>query len=526
MKKLLLLLAAGLMVSAFIIGCSTEDPWSPEPSRPLVLEIVSGPADSTTVAYGSNISYTWTSRGGEGEVQYQYRIDSGDWSTLSNLTSVQLADRTADGDFSVRAQDEGGETETISRVYYVGTAEGADTTAPIVIIVRSPAEGSYVATGTNVSFTWAGEDAVDGDNLLYWYSWNGVMSSDTTATTTATFANVQPANAEFIVWAMDQSGNESEPASDTTWWLDDFPYNVEPPDEPDSVVVDTTISFTVQDATILYVDDFLWLDANGAPDMPKERDQKNFYRHALEGKAFAEWDVANDGVPTAADMVPYNVIIWCADSDIGANDFTWNDNQDLVDDMDAYLTGGGKLLVTGPWTIGDLQNYDYVVADTSFAYEWFAVDTIHQVIDTTWWWDDTPFDTLVAFPDSTVIDTSDMVSWDYWAHFTWAVAVENSLFDLPDSMKIDVAKNGDQDDYAIETPILRNDPGAGITTEKLFTWGLDVDGDEPTPYGSPIGHVVSFNGVRQVAMLNFDTYAMPLPQVTQTFQSILEKFGE
>ena len=156
MKKLLLILAAGLMVSAFIFGCSTEDPWSPEPSRPLVLEIVSGPADSAMVAYGSNISYTWTSRGGEGEVRYQYRIDSGDWSTLSNLTSVQLADRTADGDFSVRAQDEGGETETISRVYYVGTAEGADSTAPTVIIVSSPAEGSFVATGSSVTITWAG----------------------------------------------------------------------------------------------------------------------------------------------------------------------------------------------------------------------------------------------------------------------------------------------------------------------------------------------------------------------------------
>jgi len=496
MNRILLLLAAGLMVGAFIFGCSTEDPWNPNPSYDLSLSIVSGPAD--TVAYGANVSFTWTSQGGIGEVEYQYRLGSDAWSAWSNITSVTFENRTAGAVFEVQARDEGNQTDSDSRQFYVGAAGGDDTEAPTVWIVSSPAEGSYVATGTSVTFTWAGEDAIDGDNLNYWYSFAG-MDSDTLAATTVTFDNVTAGAETFTVWASDQSGNVSDPAS---------------------------ISFTIRDATVLYVDDYLWLDANGAPDMPKERDQKNFYRNALQGKAFAEWDVSVDGVPAAADMIPYNVVVWCADSYIGANDFTWYDNQDLVDAMDAYLTGGGKLLVAGAWTIGDLQQYDYVVADTSFAYEWFAVDTIHQVIDTTWWWYGTPFDTLVAFPDSTVIDTSDMVSWDYWSHFTWAVAVENSLFDLPDSMKIDVAKNGDQDDYAIETPILRNDPGAGILTEKLFTWGLNVDGEEPIPYGSPIGHVVSFNGVRQVAMLNFDTYSMPLPQLTQTFQTILDNFNE
>ncbi|UCE67012.1 MAG: hypothetical protein JSU85_03095 [Candidatus Zixiibacteriota bacterium] len=497
MRKLLLLLAAGLMVSAFIFGCSTEDPWSPSPSNELVLSFVSGP--SGEVAYGANISFSWTSRGGVGEVVYRYRLGADSWSAWSNVTTVNYQDVTSADTMYVEAQDEADQSNAISQGFTVGSAGGADTEAPAVWIVSSPAEGSFVATGSSVSISWMGEDAVDGDHLNYWYSFAGV-DSDTLPATTITYDNVLAGAVTFTVWASDQSGNEADPAS---------------------------VSFTIQDATILYVDDFLWIDAaTGGVDMVKERDQKNFYRSALQGKAFAEWDVAIDGVPTAADMIPYNVIVWCADSDIGANDFTWYDNQDLIDDMDAYLTGGGKLLVTGPWTIGDLQGYDYVVADTSFAYEWFAVDTIHQVIDTTWWWDDTPFDTLVAFPDSTVIDTSDMVSWDYWSHFTWAVAVENSLFDIPDSMKIDVAKNGDQDDYAIETPILRNDPGTGITTEKLFTWGLDVDGDEPIPYGSPIGHVVSFSGVRQVAMLNFDTYAMPLPQITQTFQTILEKFGE
>lgn len=496
MKKLFTLLAAGLMVSAFIFGCSTEDPWSPSPSNELVLTFVSGPSD--TVAYSSNISFTWTSRGGVGEVVYRYRLGAASWSAWSNVTSVNYQDVISADTMFVEAQDDADQSDAVSQEFFVGAASGADTDAPTVWIVSSPAEGSFVATGSSVSITWQGEDAVDGDNLNYWYSFAGV-DSDTLPTTTITYDNVAAGAVTFTVWASDQSGNESDPA---------------------------TVSFTIQDATILYVDDFQWFDATGAVDMPKERNQKQFYRNALEGFAIAEWDVAIDGIPDAADMAPFNVIVWCADSDIGANAFTWADSA-LEVDMDTYLTAGGKLLVTGPWTIGDMMLYDYEVLPNTFVYDWFAVDTMHQSIDTTWWWDETPFDTLVAFPDSTVIDTSALVSWDYWLHFTWAVAEPNSLFDLPDSMKIDVAKNGDQDDYAIHTPILRNDPANNITTEVLFLWGLDVDGDQhPYAYETPVGHVVSFSGVRQVAMLNFDTYAMPLPEISRTFQSIMTKFGE
>jgi hypothetical protein len=505
MKKLFILLAAGLMVGAFIFGCSTEDPWNPSPSNVLVLSFVSGPSD--TVDHGSNVSFSWTSQGGVGEVDYRYRMDADTWTDWSNITSVNFQNLTNPDTLPiahtvyVEARDESSpaQSEAISQGFFVGIAGGADTDAPTVSIVSSPAEGSYVATGSSVSFTWAGEDAVDGDNLNYWYSFAGT-DSDTLPMTTITFDNVVAGAVTFTVWASDQSGNESDPAS---------------------------VDFTIQDATILYIDDFQWIDAvTGGIDMVKERDQKQFYRNALAGYAFAEWDVAEEGIPVAADLAPFNVIVWCADSDIGANAYTWNDSA-LAVDMDTYLTGGGKLLVTGPWTIGDMLNYDYEVQTGTFVYDWFAVDTMHQAIDTTWWWDDTPFDTLVAFPDSTVIDTSSLVSWDYWSHFTWAVAAENSLFDLPDSMKIDVAKNGDQDDYAIHTPILRNDPANNITTEVIFLWGLDVDGDEhPVAYDTPVGHVISFSGVRQVAMLNFDTYAMPLPEISQTFQSILIKFGE
>jgi hypothetical protein len=101
------------------------------------------------------------------------------------------------------------------------------------------------------------------------------------------------------------------------------------------------------------------------------------------------------------------------------------------------------------------------------------------------------------------------------------------MLNLPDSMKLDVAKNGDQDDYATAILSLRDEPS--VRTEVLYRWGLWVDNDPPaTPYYlNPIGHITSLNsGQQYTAMLNFDTYSMPLPLVRQTFQAILTEFGE
>jgi hypothetical protein len=473
MKKLLLLLAAGLMVGTLIIGCGTENPWNPDPSRPLELSFVAGPAD--TVAYGSTVTFSWKSKGGSGEVQYQYRLGSGSWSTPSSVTSVTYTDVTAGDVFGVMATDEAQSTQQISRQFWVGAQPAGDTTPPTVWITSSPAEDSYVATGSRISFTWDGEDDVDMDNLLFWYSFAGA-TSETTATRTVTFVNVQAADpATFSVWAMDQSGNPSTAA---------------------------TISFIIKDATILYVDDYQWLDLNGNVDMPKERDQKQFYRDALEGYAFAEWDIALQGMPDSSDLVVagepvYSSILFACDSDLGSTSGTmWFDVGAVGGGVLAYyLENGGNLLLTGALTILDMtQEYPPNVQPGDFEFDWLGLDS------TAW-------------------------CFDYWTHFTWAVKDPATTLNLPDSMKIDVAKNGDQDDYGIETPGLRQE--AVVTNEVIFRWGLDVDGEPPTPYNSPVGHITKWSEVPRTVTLTFDTYSMPLPEISQTFHTILtDVFGE
>ncbi len=159
-----------------------------------------------------------------------------------------------------------------------------------------------------------------------------------------------------------------------------------------------------------------------------------------------------------------------------------------------YLENGGNLLLTGALAILDMtQAYPPDVLPGDFEFDWLGIDS------TEW-------------------------CFDYWTHFTWAVKDTATTLNLPDSMKIDVAKNGDQDDYAIETPGLRQE--ATVTNEVIFRWGLDVDGDPPTPHGSPVGHITKWDGTPRTVTLSFDTYSMPLPEIRQTFQTILTEFGE
>jgi len=512
-KNSLFLILAGTVTALAIIltGCSTEDPWSPEPSRPLVLEMVAGP-DADTVAYGSDITYTWTSRGGEGEVQYRYRVDSDDWSELSNVTTVQLTYRIEEGEFSVRAEDEAGDSETISRLYYVGASGGVDTTPPTVWIESSPIEGSFVATGSSITFAWNGDDAVDGDNLLFWWTY-GATVSDTSTNRTITFNNAAAADpAEFSVWAIDRSGNESDPAE---------------------------VSFTVRDATILYIDDYQWLTDAGDVDLAKERDQKQFYRDALEGYAFAEWDYAVQGMPDSSDLVSggtpiYSTILFASDTHVGDASGTWWFGAVTESPIHYYLESGGNFIVTGAETLPWICNTscDSFPVAGEFEYDWLGIDdawsTEIDEADSTWWLGDSAYTEPILLPDSITVEITYLPSWvnEWW--FTWAVKDANTMLDLPDSMKIDVAKNGAQDDYASGVWSLRNDVGEA-TTEVLFRWGLWVDGDPPGSayYQSPVGHITNLNSGQQwTAMLNFDTYSMPLPQIRQTFQAILTEFGE
>jgi len=417
-------LIAGLLIAALAIimsGCSTEKPWAPNPDRPLVLTIVSGPGSADTLAYGASVGFSWVAKGGSGDAQYQYRVGSGSYTALERITSISLIG-LAEGahEITIRAEDSAGSVDSVSRSFTIADAL-VDLGAPYVWLTEAPAESSFVATGSVIVFAWTGYDSLgDNTNIKFVYDWNGTLS-DTTVDRTVSFANVAAANpAIFKVWSVDQSGNVSETYD--------------------------SIAFFIKTANILYVDDFQWTDQYGFVNNLKEREQKAFYRGVLDGYAFAERDVAVQGNPTRTDLVTggvpvYSTVIWCGDSDLGTTSGTLADTA-VLHTLDFYMQNGGKIIMTGPLTLLDMGNYGNdgpLPAPGMFEFDWLGLDSI------AW-------------------------AYDYWSDFTWAVKDPATSLDLPDSMKIDVGKNGHQVDYAVETPGLRND--ANATTEVIYLWGL------------------------------------------------------
>ena len=474
MKKMLVMLVAGLMVMLIIIGCGTDDPWAPEPERPLDMFLVSAPDTSTEIPAYSTLNFVWAANGGADEITYQWYLEplEAGYNTASVFTSAVYdsvgRDTATAWTFHVRATS-GTEVDSAIAEFRVlaYTAPPADTDTPTVSITTSPTEGSYVAVGSSVTFAWEGEDGEGNDDMLmYQYAFPTMNDSSAWLTvTTIVKTGVTAANpAGFYVRTKDMAGNMSD-------W--------------------DSVTFIIRPATILYIDDYQFLDTWGDVDVAKERDQKQFYRNALDGYAFAEWDIAVQGMIDSATIITYSTVIFGSDASPGAADGSgtwWNDiGAANGGPVRYFMESGGNLLVCGPVTLLWIYNNNPPIPG-DFEFDWFGIDS-----------------------------TS---GWDYWDDFTWAVNAGN-IAGLPDSLKIDVAKNGDQIDRAEDIFAFRD------SVVVLFTKGLDIDGEEPHDYGESVGHIYyPGGGAARSAMLNFDVYSMPPEGIKQTFQTILTQFGE
>jgi hypothetical protein len=483
---------AGLLTALAIIisGCSTKKPWGTNPNIPFAVSFISAPTDS--VPANSHTSFSWAVTGGTGAVTSQYRVGDNAWSEQAAITTATLTGLTVGTfTFSVQAQDAEGHTATVSQSFVVKAAEAVppDTIPPTVVIVQSPAESSYIAVGSVVAFAWTGSDSpANGSELLFQYTFAG-ETSEWLPIRSIAFNNVAAANpATFTVQAKDAAGNVSTIAS---------------------------MMFIIKVATILYIDDYQWLDTYGNVDGAKERDQKGFYREALKGYAFAEWD--NDAmgrIPTMADLTGITTIIWAADDNLCSADPNYRLWYDIGDSsnnvLEQFMNAGGHLLITGSQVLYYL-NHSNPPASTDFEAAYLGIsDTMVAVIDTT----ATPPDT--TYEKTWLESLTDFSAAD----FTWAIKSTETSLDLPDSMKIDVAKNGTQLACVSSLVYLKR----GV--RPLFTVGLDVDGAEPGDYGLVCGWLYRPGATTISASLMFDTYSMPAPGIRQTFHTILNQFGE
>jgi hypothetical protein len=242
-----------------------------------------------------------------------------------------------------------------------------------------------------------------------------------------------------------------------------------------------------QNGRVLLVDDYQELDQFGNLDFQKRR---RFYeRWGVYNFDYDVWSIADSGMVTSSVITDYQAVVFASDGEVGESDGTWwyEIGSPGNSSLHYYMQNGGKLVAIGseilPWIFNNIPPMP-----GDFEYDYFGIDSTGDGWDNAWW-------------------------------FTWAIGAEPGY---PDSMKIDVAKNGDQDDYA--SCVYSQRPGG----DTLFTWGLWVDGNPPAPeyYQQPIGIIYRPGGTASSALINFSLYFMPNLDAQQTMTKILrDEFG-
>jgi hypothetical protein len=321
-----------LALSLMLLSCG-EETTPPERSfEPLTTDITAGPAEDAAIPYGAAVTFSWIGTGGKVPISgYAYALSDGpgtddslafsDWGPVTTMTFRDLPE--GDYTFHVKAYGDtaGWDGEPEELQYYVQLEPtsrdfrrvGEDDVPPLLWISEGPAEGSKHATGSWVTFVWdavdstgAGEGSVVGytyalDNPVggTWENWD--------ITTTATFVDLDNGDHTFYVRAMDGADNQT--------------------------LVER--SFVVMTPTILLVDNATD-GAATALSIVEEAALDKWYRdYIVKDYAWEEWDTAEKGWPTAADLAPYSTVVWY-------NNYTGN-YADLSDPLAEYLDGGGNL---------------------------------------------------------------------------------------------------------------------------------------------------------------------------------------
>ena len=241
---------------------------------------------------------------------------------------------------------------------------------------------------------------------------------------------------------------------------------------------------------VLLVDDYLETDDG---DNPLEyQEKRRFYqRWGVYNFDYDVWVIADQGMPDLSTLQNYQTVLFASDGEDGDMDDTWWYEVGSIGGgvLRDYLQSDGRLLAIGQLILLWAYNSNIPVPG-DFEFDWFGIDSVGN--ENGW-------------------------TWDYWDDFTWAIGAEPRY---PDSMKIDIAKLPDQEDYATTLYSLR--PGV----DTLFLKGLNVDGSPPNDYLEPVGIVYRPDGVAVTSLINFSLYLMPRQDAHVMMNNILrDEFG-
>ncbi len=379
MRRLIQALGSWGLVAAlslFLLSCGEETTPPERTFDELTTDITAGPEEASTVAHGSPVTFAWIGRGGMVPISgYAYALDDPtaftDWASVTTVTLTDLAQ--GEHTFYVKAYgdttdwDEADsldlpyyiQTTPTTRSFEVGLGPSDDTIPPQVWFVSGPAEGSKHTTGSSVTFAWDGSDSSEvgaGSAVHYTYALDDTSGLSWTVwgvTTTATCVDLVDGEHTFYVRASDAVGNKSLICR----------------------------SFTVMPPTILLVDNATD-GAGGALTPSEEATLDKWYRdNIVRDYAYEEWDTADKGWPTAADMAPFSTVIWY-------NNYTGN--YDSMGVLVEYLDGGGNV-----W-LSDFENlWAYGAPVDTFETGHFAYDYLKVHI----WLDEPDLEEAIGLVD-------------------------------------------------------------------------------------------------------------------------------
>jgi fibronectin type 3 domain-containing protein len=239
-----------------------------------------------------------------------------------------------------------------------------------------------------------------------------------------------------------------------------------------------------QNGRVLLVYDYEETDQYGNPQEFQER-WRFYERWGVYNFDYDVWSIADQGMVDSSVILNYQAVVFASDGVLDDGGTTWwyDIGAPGQSSLHYYMENGGRLLAIGqmilPWiwnTIPPLPG--------DFEYEWFGIDSTGDGWDDEWW-------------------------------FTWAIGAEPGY---PDSMKLDVAKCPDQDEYA--AAVYSQRPGG----DTLFTWGLWVDGNPPGPdfYQHPVGIIYRPGGTAILPPWRVEIVSVPGGDLWLTWDAIDE----
>ncbi len=325
-----LIISLSFSVLLFFSCAKDEKPLAPF-QQPLDVEIIAGPQEGATILNNEFFTFEWRAVGGGGAITYEIQLSGVDPQPIVTTETSHSYPGQKEGTytFTVTAKA-GNESDTDSRTFKVGPNLGP----PEVTIFgprnteASTASGpnqlvpSY-APGSTAFLRWTAKD-VDKFGTVTGFRWRITDNSEFNEFNLATVTGFEV------------------PSTPGT-----YTFTLEAKDNNDDIS-DTQYIYEVKAPTIIIVDD------KPQSDVLDEIDEDKFFSDIFEGYAFATWDVAEKGAPTAADLAPFQVAVIYS----GSGSDIWRTIGAVYPETSVqfseFVDGGGKIWVMGQGIMEDL----------------------------------------------------------------------------------------------------------------------------------------------------------------------------